>query len=48
MRAVELRVIVSTDDESAGAVDRIESTVRRALGQWIDPQRVYVEQAVTK
>lgn len=41
--AVTLRVIVSTDDDGADAPTRIESTVRRALGQWIDPLRVYVE-----
>lgn len=45
-RSIELRVIVTTDDPSATAEDRIESTVRRALGLWLDPLRVYVEQTV--
>ena len=43
-RAVELRVIVTTDDDGDQANDRIESTARRCLGLWFDPLRVYVEQ----
>lgn len=47
-RAVELRVIVSTDDDTEQAADRIESTARRCLGLWFDPLRIYVEQTVAK
>lgn len=45
-RAVELRVIVTTDDDTEQADDRIEATARRCLGLWFDPLRVYVEQAI--
>lgn len=45
-RTVELRVLVTTEDESAKADERIESSVRRALAQWFDPLNLYVEQAV--
>lgn len=44
---VELRVIVSTDDTTEQAADRIESTARRCLGLWFDPLRIYIERAPT-
>lgn len=47
-RAVELRVIVTTDDDSERAADRIEATARRCLSTWFDPERIYVEQATVR
>lgn len=43
---VLLTVRILTDDERPEAADRIEMEVRRMLRLWLNPENVYVEQAV--
>lgn len=45
MNVVELRILISTSDDSPNAPDRIESLVRRALGREFSPELLYVELA---